>query len=143
MSNDAFLQIAIRDISSEAERGISLTCQKTFEVALADAENGRIIHAELSRKGGKAFRSDALQGLIRQFVSQNSDISHTQLLDMLRGEVGAGVIDSIDEESSLLEGDVRSINFVGDDGRPKKASVYGLKDRLSREKRKIKGTNSL
>ena len=138
MSDEAVLRVAVNDVCSQTSRGIPVPWQKNFEVALADAEMAKhIFQEEHSRKGGRASRSDALQGLIGQIVLPNRNICQARLLRMLGGEAGVGVVTSIDEESSLLEGDIRSIHFVDYDGRPKKASVYGLKDRLSREKRKI------
>ena len=94
----------------------------------------------LARKGGKAPKGDALQELILAIVRKDPRISEKQLLDMLAGEAGADVVTSIDEPSNLLAGDTPCIHFDNDDGRPKIASVQGLKDRLSRAKRKIKNS---
>lgn len=138
MSDPALIRVATDDMCSQTSRGIPLPWQKSFEVALADAESAKsIIHEELSRKGGRAPKSDALQDLIREIVRHNPGITQPQLLDQLKGEAGVGVVESIDQEADVLAGDVQSIHFVDDNGTPKKASLYGLKDRLRRARKAL------
>jgi hypothetical protein len=140
MSDEAVLEIAVMDVNSELSRGVPLRQQQSFYQALEKAEKAKeIALTGLARKGGRAPKGDALQELILEIVRKDP-ISQAQLLDMLRGDAGAGVVTSIDGPSPLLEGDTRCIHFVNDDGRPKTASVQGLKDRLSRAKRKIKNS---
>jgi hypothetical protein len=138
ISDEAVLQIAVMDVNSELSRGVPLRQQQSFYQALAKAEKAKeIVLTGLARKGGSAPKGDALQELILEIVRKDPCISQAQLLDMLTGDAGAGVVTSIDGPSPLLEGDTPCIHFVNDDGRPKTASVQGLKDRLSRAKRKI------
>lgn len=139
MSDEAVLQIAVMDVNSEEFRGVPLRQQQSFAQALEKAVKAKeIAITALARKGGSAPKGDALQELILKIARKNLDINQTQLLHMLRGAAGAGVVTSIDKPSDLLAGDTPSIHFVEDDGRPKTAPVRGLKDRLSRAKRKIK-----
>ena len=94
------------------------------------------VQSAFSRKGGRAHKCDALQDLIREIVLGQPHITAGQLLRVLRGSPGAGVVVSIDEESDVLAGEARMIHFVDDNGTSKTASISGLKDRLSRAKKK-------
>jgi hypothetical protein len=69
--------------------------EKTNEIALKG----------LARKGGYAPKGDALQELILEIVRKDPSISEKQLIVMLEGEAGAGVVTSIDEPSDVLGGD--------------------------------------
>lgn len=141
ISDPVLYDLAKRDMDFEAARGVPIKQQKTLEQTLADAAQVRsTVHAELSRKGGKAPKSDALQELILEIVLTHPNTSEKELLKMLAGEAGAGVVTSIDEPSEPLAGDTPCIHFIEDDGRSKTASVPGLKDRLSRAKAKIKNS---
>lgn len=125
----------------EILRGVPVKSRKSLEQALADAAGAKdVFHADLSRMGGRAHKSDALQDLILELVGEDQDITESELLDKLKGEAGAGVVTSIDAPSELRSGDIQCIHFVNDDEKPKRASVYGLKDRLSRAKIKIKNS---
>ena len=144
ISNPALYKIAMDDMNFEILRGVPVKLRKSMERALADAAGAKdAFHADLSRMGGRARKSDALQDLILELVGKDQDMTESELLDKLKGEAGAGVVTSIDEPSDLLAGDTRCIHFVNDDERPKRASVYGLKDRLSRAKTKIKNASRL
>ena len=142
ISDPVLYDLAKRDMDFEAARGVPIKQQKTIEQALADAAHARsTVRAELSRKGGMAPKSDALQELILEIVRTDPNISEKELLAMLEGEAGAGVVTSIDEPFESLGGDTPCIHFVEDDGRSKTASVPGLKDRLSRAKAKLKNSH--
>jgi hypothetical protein len=141
ISDEAILQIAVLDVNSEESRGVPLRHQQSFEHALEKAERAKeIVLTELARKGGSAPKGNALHELILEIVRKDPSISEKQLLEMLEGEAGAGVVTSIDEPSDVVGGDTPCIHFVNDDGKPKTASVRGLKDRLSKAKKKIKNS---
>jgi hypothetical protein len=141
ISNPALYKIAMDDMNFEILRGVPVKLRKSLERALADAAGAKgVFHANLSRMGGRARKSDALQDLILELVGEDLDMTESELLDKLKVEAGAGVVISIDEPSDLLADDIQYIHFVNDDERPKRASVYGLKDRLSRAKTKIKNS---
>lgn len=142
ISDEAILQIAVMDVNSELSRGVPVRQQQSFECALEKAEKAKeIVLTAHARKAGKAPKGDALQELIVELARKDPNISEKELLQMLAGEAGAGVVTSIDEPSELLGGDTPCIHFVEDDGRSKTASVRGLKDRLTRAKAKIKNSH--
>jgi len=141
ISNETLYKTATDDMNSEILRCVPVKSRKSLEQALADAETTmRFFQSAFSQKGGRTRKNDALQDLILELVGEDQDMTESELLDKLKGEAGAGVVTSIDEPSALLAGDIQCIHFVNDDGRPKRASVYGLKDRLSRAKTKIKNS---
>lgn len=138
MADEVILGLAIRETDSEANRQILVYSRKTFEQALADAEETkRRVHCELARQGGRSRKGDALQKLIQEIVMKNPKITLSLLRVTLGGEDGAGVVRSIDGPSEGLAR-VREIHFTNDDGRPKTAALLGLKDRLTRAKARIK-----
>lgn len=140
MSELTFAQLALSDLRSEVIRGIPIKFQKTLEKALADltvvkTKLMKVYHSELSRKGGRAPKTDALTKLIEGCVCTNPIINSTQLLHSLR-KSQEGAIISIDSETVSARD--RRIHFVNDDRKPKSAPISGLKDRLSRIKAKNK-----
>jgi hypothetical protein len=139
MADRVLFDTATRRMDSEADRSVSIRARKSLEQTLADVENDRrIFHNEFSRKGGRARKSDALQRVIEEIVRENPIITQNELLHTLGRKEGDGVVISIDSESAVLDGDRRNIRFHDHEGRLKTASVGGLKDRLSRAKRKIR-----
>jgi hypothetical protein len=141
-SDPAILQIALRRMNSDLSRGVPLRELPSFEYLLSEAERDqKIALSEHARKGGKSARTDALQELIATCLAKRPLIGVMQLMAELEGEVGAGVVTSIDKPSDLLAGDIPCIHYVNDDGKTKTASIPGLKDRLSRAKRKIKNSH--
>jgi hypothetical protein len=138
ISDATLFRIATADLNSEIARGVSIKSQKTLEAALADAAHHRSIYrGELSRMGGRARKGDALQNLIDKILEARPKISRQQLQYALEGPDGAGVVTHIDKTFEALSG-VRQIHFTEEDGRPKLARLSGLKDRLSRARRKTK-----
>jgi hypothetical protein len=102
-------------------------------------EDKKTTLTELARRGGKAPKVDALSELIRERVRKYPRLGVMQLLADLAGELGAGVVTSIDKPSDVLADETPCIHYVSDDGKPKAASIRALKDRLSRAK-KIKNS---
>jgi len=138
MSDELLFNVATMDMRSETLRQVPIYSQKTLEQALADAERLRnAFQSDFSRKGGSAPRCDALQSLIEAIVVENPKITQGQLMRELRRDRAVGIVTSIDEKSDALADGAKEIHFVDEDGTPKAASVSGLKDRLSRAKRKI------
>jgi hypothetical protein len=140
-------KIASRNMNSEAMRGVGVREMQTWEEALEQAEKDRedlaveLIRDERRRfsvKGGRAPKGDTLSSLIEGFVRLQSDLTENSLLGKLKARIGEGVIISIDKDDAVLSGDRRKIKFYKSDGGIKEVSVSGLKDRLSRVKKKIK-----
>ena len=75
--------------------------------------------------------------MVVTFASENPQIRENGLLSRLKKEVGQGVIKSIGSERQCLAGDLPLIRFFDHNGKEKTATVRGLKDRLSRAKKKI------
>jgi hypothetical protein len=129
MANDAIRETASEAWQAQQHRAVPLACQFSLEKALEDAERaGQRFLAQLARRGGTASKTDSLQLLIQKTVSRCPDISADRLLDALRANQGIDPAEDIDEHT---------IHFTNHDGRSKKASVSGLKDRLSRAKKKL------
>jgi hypothetical protein len=139
-SDPAIVENALELMNLFRQVGFSVNQIPSFDHFLYAAErSNKKSLANFARKGGKAPKQDALQELIEDTLRQNRNISLAQLIETLDGDAGAGVVTSIDKPSDLLlECDRRYIHYIDNDGRPKTASLTGLKDRLSRAKRKIK-----
>ncbi len=136
-SNKTVCRLALRELNSNISKGKFK--EVSFEVCLANAEEiAKIVYEEAARKRGESLRKDTLQNLIENIVAKNPRIRERQLLKKLAGDEGAGVVAAIDKASDCLTGEGRLIHYFNDAGRPKTASVRGLKDRLSKFKAKIK-----
>ena len=104
--------------------------QCSLEYNVEDAADFRKrILADQASKGGKAPKGDALQGRIESLVARNPYITAKALLNQLHTECPGDLIEEI------VDGDIA---FKENDGTSKKASITGLKDRLSRAKKKMK-----
>jgi hypothetical protein len=135
MLDEVLVEIAMMNMHSVALM-VPIKSQKSFELALADAEKLKnTFQSAFSRKGGKTPKCDALQNLIREIVLEKPKITREQLLRELKSNRVAGVISEIDEQSVVKADEPQMIHFVEDDGTPKIAPVSGLKDRLSRAKK--------
>jgi hypothetical protein len=119
-----------RKVAAESRRGIGSFFQTSIYDAAADAAfaKQRFLRQH-SRKGGQAKKSDTLQTLIEQIVQSNLALSLPELIAKLSEHKG------IEPIQDFAEG---TIFFTTDDGRTKEAKVSGLKDRLSRAKKKIR-----
>ena len=105
------------------------TGQGTSAVRLLKAAvNAKIqaISNEQRRKAQTPKRANPVNSLIEQIVTRNPAISMKELLRTLHGQIGQGVIDDIDEEY-----------ITPADGKFEEIKVDGLKDRLTRIKKKI------
>jgi hypothetical protein len=129
ISNGELFEFAQKDMDSEIIRGVPVKHRKTFELALADAEQGtRLVRQRFSRMGGKAHKQDALQRLIVEKVQQNPKVHQQELFHSLRADIGKGTIVSMDVQSNTIQ-------FWTETGKLKTVSLSGLKDRLSKARR--------
>jgi hypothetical protein len=130
MTDDAVRGTALGLIREQEVRGLPVRYRLSLEQALETAEKiGQRFSAEWSRKGGKAKKTDALQILIDNIVERRPSISTDQLARELRRRERIEVIDEIADGR---------ITFINTDGRLKDARLCGLKDRLSRAKKKLR-----
>ena|ERR1700676_186607 len=130
MANDAIRETAFEALQAQQLRAVPLTYQVPLEKALEDAARAeQRFSTQRARRGGTARKTDSLQLLIQQIVTHHPDISKDELLKTLRANQGIDSVEDIDEDT---------IHFTNHDGRPKKAAISGLKDRLSRAKKKLK-----
>jgi hypothetical protein len=105
------------------------TGQGTSAVLLLKAAvNAKIqaISDEQRRKAQTPKRANPVNVLIEQMVTRNQTISVKELLRALHGQIGQGVIDDIDDDY-----------ITPADGKFEEIKVDGLKDRLTRIKKKI------
>ena len=136
-SNPAICRIASRIYDSHVSN-LPFELQLTYELILAEAEHLRsIVMEEQARRGGRARKPDALQLLIDEIVRENPELNQNQLFYRLRREEGQGVIVRIDRPEEMLAGDEPCIHFQTEEGVEKTASLSGLKDRLSRAKKRF------
>ena len=145
MAEEDVLDVAIKDLQSEALRQVPVYFQKSFEGALESAAVSKVrfqksgaknFQSDFSRKGGMAPKTDALQKLILARVCVNLVITERQLLNHLKEKCLGGVVIDIDERLGIIDFD--------NGGRKKSARITGLKDRLSRAKKMIAAeTNSV
>jgi hypothetical protein len=136
MADPGILHLAVRDLESYAKLFLPIYHQKSFEQALEDADcsiNNAIISSALqrrfSRRGGLARKSDALQVLILEIVTNTPSITEPELITELQARQSGGIIEDVSDGS---------IWFTSHSGHSKMASLSGLKDRLSRAKKAIR-----
>ena len=99
-------------------------------------EGRRAERRAFSQKGRRVRRKAPLQTLIESIYFAQPEINDRQLLYALKKHVGNGVIHSIESQSEVLAGDVPKIHYFDSKNIQRRASVFGLKDRLSRLRKK-------
>src|SRR5271168_324387 len=118
-------KIAMKDLSSESERGVTFESRKSFEQCLADAEYSRHIFLEdFSRRGGKIAKKDALQSWIIETVRAERGVSTHELLSKIKKlvKIGDPMFTEIDQKSGSSECDSENIYF-DNNGKPKSAPL--------------------
>ena len=127
------VKLAWANLQEEAARHIPIGHQKSFEMALQDAEGlldhpilRRRIQRDFSIRGGKARKPDALQRLISEIVRARPTITEPQLRRAL--EAAEGRREVVQE---IADGEIW---FLSENGKDAHAPLSGLKDRLSRTK---------
>ena len=131
-ANPNLLALALERIEREDKRFIPIYNQLTLEAALEEEEAAGARH--LARLGGQAEKTDALQELIEKIVEIEADISAKGLLQRLIAVSQAKtecVSDVIQEQ----------VIFRKSGGKLGTAPISGLKDRLSRAKKKIRASS--
>ena len=94
--------------------------------ALDEAVTGK----RRQRENAKKSRADGLQILIEKIVSARPDVKPSNLVNELRTHIGGNVVESIDEAEGTIE--------WRDENNPAgTAPISGLKDRLSRARKKL------
>ncbi|HET9282336.1 MAG TPA: hypothetical protein VFR24_10280 [Candidatus Angelobacter sp.] len=140
MADPEVLKLAMEDIESESVRRVPLYNQKSFAQALERAANtktgilkgaAKSFQIDFSKKGGSAPKPSALQKLILEIVQRKQSITEPELLRELETRKLQGIITDIDYGLNLIE--FQNNN----DQQLKRASISGLKDRLSRAKKKL------
>jgi hypothetical protein len=140
MADPEILKIAMKDIESESLRQVPVYNRKSFARALETAAKTKAdilktaaesFQSGFSKRGGTAPKADALQRLIVEIVQRKPNITEPELLGELENKKLQGIITDIDHDLNLVE--FRNNN----DGQLKKAPISGLKDRLSRAKKKL------
>lgn len=132
----ATLETAVSILASEERRGIATHDQLTVEAALesADSAKGRFrpaLISEIASKAGRASKGDGLTKIILSMVKRDPDLALPALLDRLAAMQGPGLeIEEINDTTITLS--------TRNDG-IKEVPISGLKDRLSRAKRKARG----
>ena len=141
LENDVIREIGLQTISSTREVNLPIKLRMTLEVAMEIADNNfekvkakvkEDIKVEVKKDfaliGGRAMKEDPLQKYILKLLETRPDITSAQLLKELKNKVGGDLIYSIEHNS---------ISFWSHPDKFKDAKISGLKDRLSRAKKKI------
>ena len=141
MGDETIREIALEKLADDYRRLVPIYNQKSLEKALEEAEAEIERHVKIAkkrvlseqgRKGGTAKKADVLQDLIVQLVRKNPQISCAQLLEKLEAPYGPPIIEIADGKIFFQTSD------NPDDAPMKKATISGLKDRLSRAKKVIR-----
>jgi hypothetical protein len=131
MANDAIRETAFEALQAQMLRAVPLPYQVPLEQLLQDADRaGRRFSIQQARNGGTARKADALQLLIEKIVTRQPDISENQLLEKLEAYQATRTIIQAIEDGAIL--------FTSNSGKHKEAPVSGLKDRLTRAKKKVR-----
>lgn len=129
LADEVLAEIAFSELAYERARGVPVYSQKSVERALEDVARARErFLAQQGKKGGKSKKTDALQGLIIDLARRMPIITEQELRDRLTREAYPEIIEDVDDET---------ISFKTHKGRLKEAPITGLKDRLSRAKKKV------
>jgi hypothetical protein len=149
MSDPLVRDIALARVESDFKRYIPARYQISLEAALAEAEQSK---RHFSRRGGRADKSDALQDFIIAVLRKRPKITVTLLLEKLKiaAQSGGAIEEVTNEEIAFVEPmnkrARRGATREGQGGREpresasRSAPISGLKDRLSRARKKLKST---
>ncbi len=134
------ISTAMAEIQSEYSRLVPVYYQRSFEEALELAahakarfqkQTAKSLQTVFSKKGGAASKLDSLQKLILEIVRQNPHITQRELFCELQKRTPGSVVIDIDLGLGSIEFNNKS------DRQQKIARISGLKDRLSRAKKKL------
>ena len=150
MNDPLVRDIALARVESDFKRYIPARYQISLELALVEAEQSK---RHFSRRGGRADKTDALQDFIIAILRKEPKITVTQLLVKLRlaTQPGGPIEEVTDKDISYIEQKdkeraLKDATRRGRGGRTpvesvsRSAPISGLKDRLSRARKKLKST---
>jgi hypothetical protein len=149
MSDPLVRDIALARVQSDFKRYPPAEYQISLEAALLEAEESK---RRFSRRGGRADKSDALQDFIIAVLRKQPKITVAQLLDKLRlaAQPGGPIEEVTNEEIAFVQQMNKRVRRgatrEGQGGREpregasRSAPITGLKDRLSRARKKLKST---
>ena len=127
--DDKYFKYVLSSMQRDCVR-CSVYSQKPLQLIFDETENARkFSQSQVGKRGGK--RSDALQKCIDKIVARTPDIDQHRLLWCLNALKGHGVVEDVTDTD---------LTFVATDGSIRDVPLSGLKDRLSRAKKKIRGT---
>jgi hypothetical protein len=140
MADPDIINIAMSEIQSEYSRLVPVYYQRSFEEALELAAGAKArfqkhtaksFQTVFSKKGGAASKLDSLQKLILEIAGQNPHITQRKLFGELQKRTPGSIVIDIDMKLGSIEFNNKS------DQQQKIARISGLKDRLSRAKKKL------
>ena len=130
MADEAVLETAIATLSSEVNKFLPVYYQTSFYEALRESESTkRRFIAQQSRRAGSAEKVDVLQKFILDALRAKPRMTHVELLAVLGREQNI--------DGPIVEVDEASVSFLDSRGRLRAAPLTGLKDRLSRARKKL------
>lgn len=130
LADDAVRMHAFAELEQDQQRGVPVPYQRTVEDALQRAEDLKAaVISQRLRRAASAPRPDRLQALIVEIVEKSPTITCPALLERLRQCAGDGVVEEIDDDE---------IWFVDGKGKGEHTPISGLKDRLTRAKKKVR-----
>ena len=130
MADKGVLATAIARIARQQDRLIPVYHQISWYEALREAETAqRLFISQQSRRAGSAEKIDSLQKFILDAVRAKPSMTHVELLAKLCQEQN--------DAGPIVEVAEGAISFLDSKDRLRSAPNTGLKDRLSRAKKKL------
>jgi transposase len=128
MADPAIRETAFSYMRDEMKRQVPTRFQTSIYEAHEQAEHAKQrFLAQQARKGGRAKKNDRLQEVIEEYLQRDPSLTIRGVESLLREHQGIEPIQDIDNEF---------IYFTSHCNTTKKAKLSGLKDRLSRAKKK-------
>lgn len=135
MANPELADAAYKEIQDEQLRKVPVYWQRPLERVLEKlVALGAKLQSAQARKSRRLRGPDPLTEHIEAIVRRRPNITEEGLFDALEAEAGISEL--------IVEIDGKSIIYENRHGHLKKASISGLKDRLSRAKQKNKKLHS-
>jgi hypothetical protein len=132
LADPVLLELVKDELDSYKTWPVPVPYQKSFESMLENAERAKQrVLAHQGQKGGRAKKPDALQELIISLVRRRQGMTVSQLLEAFEREPRGVIIEIVAGQISFTQPDGTPV------GRMKEAPVSGLKDRLSRARKKL------
>jgi hypothetical protein len=128
LADEGTCALVLKDLARQTMYG-DFRRYSLYESSIHATENQALVLSALGKKGKKARRPDAFELLCTDIVKRWPQISEIEFVEAITARKGLGVVSDVDEAEIHVTIDGKLIQEI---------PISGLKDRLSRLKKKLR-----